>query len=277
MASPSISINRAPSLDRALSQTTTFRVPTREAPVLRSSPSSHGVPVAVPVGPTWQPDEEASHCLRCNVAFSLFRRKHHCRRCGKVVCATCSNNSDRLDPSDVVVDPNALLSVTALQQRDAHHRTCNACHAEIEGRLLSPEDHPGGLSLDSDLLSTIVSPLQGPGSPLSSSVSSQTSVLQECPVCGLQVCFVFGFSLAAGSTVSDHSHVTQLATLGNQADQEEHIRRCLDEGKSIAHAQRYLVFSKQTRYRRKSGPLLMMPVFSFFQSWARALSLAPTA
>lgn len=154
---------------------------------MRTSSSSHVVPVAVPVGPTWQPDEEASQCSRCGAKFTLFRRKHHCRRCGKVVCAACSNNTDHLEPSDVVVDPNGLQSVAALQSQSLH-RTCNACHSEIAGRLQSPEEYPGGLPLDSDLLSTIVPPLHAPGSPLSSSVSSQTSVLQECPVCGFQVC-----------------------------------------------------------------------------------------
>lgn len=187
VSSPSISINRAPSLDRDLSQATGFRVPTREAPVMRTNSSSHSVPVAVSVGPTWQPDEEATHCCRCNATFTLFRRKHHCRRCGKVVCASCSKYSDKLDPCDVVLDPNGLQSVAALQQQQQLYRTCSPCHAEIADRLSSPDAHPGGLPLNSDLLSTIVPPLHTPGSPLSSSVSSQTSVLQECPVCGFQV------------------------------------------------------------------------------------------
>lgn len=184
--SPSITINRAPALDQDLRQATAFRVPSREAPVMRSS-SSRSVPVAVPIGPQWQPDEEATHCSRCNSTFTIFRRKHHCRRCGKVVCASCSNNFDALEPCDVVIDSAALHSVSSLQRREAVHRTCNACHSEIAGRLQSPGEYLGGVPFDSELLSTIVPPLQTPGSPLSSSVSSQTSVLQECPACGLQV------------------------------------------------------------------------------------------
>ncbi|KAI0401026.1 hypothetical protein F4802DRAFT_445276 [Xylaria palmicola] len=40
--------------------------------------------------PRWQPDNEVTSCPICNVRFSMFFRKHHCRKCGKVVCDGCS-------------------------------------------------------------------------------------------------------------------------------------------------------------------------------------------
>jgi hypothetical protein len=39
----------------------------------------------------WVPDEARDACCVCHAAFSFFfRRKHHCRRCGEVVCAACA-------------------------------------------------------------------------------------------------------------------------------------------------------------------------------------------
>ncbi|KAI0175995.1 FYVE-domain-containing protein [Hypoxylon sp. FL1284] len=40
--------------------------------------------------PRWQPDSEATYCPICYTQFSFFVRKHHCRKCGRVVCSACS-------------------------------------------------------------------------------------------------------------------------------------------------------------------------------------------
>lgn len=37
--------------------------------------------------PNWVPDAEASHCYACATEFTLFRRRHHCRGCGRIFCA----------------------------------------------------------------------------------------------------------------------------------------------------------------------------------------------
>ncbi|KAL3661329.1 hypothetical protein V7S43_013534 [Phytophthora oleae] len=40
----------------------------------------------------WVPDEVAEDCAICKASFrKYYRRKHHCRRCGAVVCDTCSS------------------------------------------------------------------------------------------------------------------------------------------------------------------------------------------
>lgn len=38
----------------------------------------------------WVPDSKTETCMRCNSRFGWRRRRHHCRLCGRVVCATCS-------------------------------------------------------------------------------------------------------------------------------------------------------------------------------------------
>lgn len=43
--------------------------------------------------PEWIPDIAAPDCMRCCAHFTAFRRRHHCRNCGKVFCASCSSNS----------------------------------------------------------------------------------------------------------------------------------------------------------------------------------------
>ncbi|XP_059468991.1 lateral signaling target protein 2 homolog isoform X2 [Neocloeon triangulifer] len=43
--------------------------------------------------PPWVPDHMAPRCMTCEALFTVVRRRHHCRHCGKVVCARCSPNS----------------------------------------------------------------------------------------------------------------------------------------------------------------------------------------
>jgi len=38
----------------------------------------------------WKPDSSTTCCPSCDMAFSFFVRRHHCRQCGDVVCAKCS-------------------------------------------------------------------------------------------------------------------------------------------------------------------------------------------
>uniref|UniRef100_A0A5K3EYC1 FYVE-type domain-containing protein n=1 Tax=Mesocestoides corti TaxID=53468 RepID=A0A5K3EYC1_MESCO len=46
---------------------------------------------AIQKSPVWIPNSEAAHCMVClNTEFTLVQRRHHCRNCGKVVCAKCS-------------------------------------------------------------------------------------------------------------------------------------------------------------------------------------------
>ncbi len=42
--------------------------------------------------PVWVPDRRVTMCQNCAVEFSVLVRRHHCRACGKVVCAPCSGN-----------------------------------------------------------------------------------------------------------------------------------------------------------------------------------------
>lgn len=41
----------------------------------------------------WQKDEEVSHCNLCRAEFTISFRRHHCRNCGRIFCANCSQRS----------------------------------------------------------------------------------------------------------------------------------------------------------------------------------------
>ncbi|KAG7464857.1 hypothetical protein MATL_G00170120 [Megalops atlanticus] len=53
---------------------------------------NRGVPRTGNAGgpPVWVPDSACDHCTACQAPFTLLRRRHHCRSCGKIFCSRCS-------------------------------------------------------------------------------------------------------------------------------------------------------------------------------------------
>ncbi|XP_078531433.1 zinc finger FYVE domain-containing protein 16 isoform X2 [Lissotriton helveticus] len=70
--------------------------------------------------PSWVPDSEAPNCMNCQVKFTFTKRRHHCRACGKVFCATCCNRKCKLP----------------YMEKEA--RVCLVCHESI---LKGPKEH----------------------------------------------------------------------------------------------------------------------------------------
>lgn len=109
----------------------------------------------------WQLDDDVSTCphwfvgnsihsftLKSDSNFSIFRRRHHCRLCGRVVCHTCSSNRMYVAGAD---DPEVPV------------RVCDACFAN---ESLAP------------------SPLRQRFQTSDTSEDMERS-MRECPVCGL--------------------------------------------------------------------------------------------
>eukprot|EP01127_Copromyxa_protea_P021519 TRINITY_DN7413_c1_g1_i1.p1 TRINITY_DN7413_c1_g1~~TRINITY_DN7413_c1_g1_i1.p1 ORF type:complete len:658 (-),score=95.74 TRINITY_DN7413_c1_g1_i1:140-2113(-) len=61
--------------------------------------------------PVWQPDESAQSCCLCKTPFTFFYRKHHCRKCGAVVCSNCSQNK----------------CVVTYYNKKSQERVCDSC------------------------------------------------------------------------------------------------------------------------------------------------------
>ncbi|GAB5369911.1 hypothetical protein AAMO2058_001447300 [Amorphochlora amoebiformis] len=55
--------------------------------------------------PAWIPDADTKYCMleSCHKPFSVTNRRHHCRRCGFVVCGTCSSHTAALPETGSLV------------------------------------------------------------------------------------------------------------------------------------------------------------------------------
>lgn len=97
----------------------------------RSSYSSHAKYQNIKVyedysAPIWVPDNRTANCMRCGGIFALWRRRHHCRLCGDVVCWACSTKKTKALScanltTDVLIHIAELRNPLSRWQRLAHH------------------------------------------------------------------------------------------------------------------------------------------------------------
>jgi len=80
------------------------------------------------VAPIWTPDAAVPACMSCGATFSVMRRKHHCRNCGRAVCGACSKNKLRLKHID--------------ESKDL--RVCTPCFGTLTGQTDSLRDSTEG-------------------------------------------------------------------------------------------------------------------------------------
>ncbi|KAG1051577.1 hypothetical protein G6F43_006226 [Rhizopus delemar] len=97
----------------------------------------------------WELDRHASECRRCFRRFTFLFRRHHCRRCGQIICDKCSLHRIRLPVEELIEDPiisSSQYPFLALQSQ----RVCDACFHE----------------------------------PILPRTQSNLSLMIDCPVCG---------------------------------------------------------------------------------------------
>ncbi|KAL3313792.1 Pleckstrin y domain-containing F member 2 [Cichlidogyrus casuarinus] len=88
--------------------------------------------------PVWIPDAEAQGCMICQVQFTTIKRRHHCRKCGRVICDKCSINRYFL--------PN---------QKSKKLRVCNHCYQCLteEVKKRSHYENPINFATDAQIQS----------------------------------------------------------------------------------------------------------------------------
>ncbi|KAF5377273.1 hypothetical protein D9615_006440 [Tricholomella constricta] len=132
----------------------------------------------------WKPDSLASRCdnLYCPVRFSVFERRHHCRKCGGVFCASCTSRSTPLlDTSNLsFLHPprNVPLSTYASPISPIEScRVCDDCWDQVHGNPSTPRTPDLVRPSLSRLLSSPISMLKSPlsASPATSGSSSLAS------------------------------------------------------------------------------------------------------
>ena len=78
---------------------------------------------------TWEADANTKACRLCTRKFGFMLRRHHCRRCGLVVCDKCSPWKVYLKPTDILQDPEGTLeSLTVLASQQ--QRICEKCYIQ---------------------------------------------------------------------------------------------------------------------------------------------------
>ncbi|KAK9249160.1 FYVE zinc finger-domain-containing protein [Lipomyces tetrasporus] len=87
----------------------------------------------------WQDDKDVQDCPYCEQKFTFSLRKHHCRLCGKVVCAS----PETMCSSRIVLDMEAIseyLSEKMYEDIAVRVRVCKDCRAIVFGRREFSED-----------------------------------------------------------------------------------------------------------------------------------------
>ncbi|KAE8587814.1 hypothetical protein XENTR_v10022121 [Xenopus tropicalis] len=117
-----------------------FQTPPSSQEKRRIKSSPEFVPPEKPPAKTqWIPDEREVTCMVCkNERFTMFNRRHHCRRCGRLVCSSCSMKR---------------MVVEGCRENPA--RVCDQCHAYFSANInkmdedsdYTEAERPGG-SLD---------------------------------------------------------------------------------------------------------------------------------
>eukprot|EP00732_Lithocolla_globosa_P002338 Lithocolla_globosa_v1_NODE_1510_length_2521_cov_10.159773.p1 type:complete len:669 gc:universal NODE_1510_length_2521_cov_10.159773:510-2516(+) len=129
------------------------------------------------VAPVWIQDSDAKVCMDCNTPFSLLRRRHHCRHCGRVLCADCSPKRDLPGKGELVrICDTCLENINSIMENN--HGSDSEDEKDFDFTPASPPPLPPSPS-PSPSISSVPSSISSTPSPLSTSPPS--SLPQQGP------------------------------------------------------------------------------------------------
>lgn len=85
--------------------------------------------------PEWLSDNETDSCMACDNLFTLIKRRHHCRSCGKIFCSDCCRQKAKLqylDNKEARVCSSCFHSIECAQS-DVQTRTSAPTSARTSG------------------------------------------------------------------------------------------------------------------------------------------------
>ncbi|KNE57546.1 hypothetical protein AMAG_03247 [Allomyces macrogynus ATCC 38327] len=181
-----------------------------------TDPTSDTDTPRLPPPQPWQADAAASACHQCRSTFTVLRRRHHCRLCGKLYCGACS--TERIDlarfyPADDV--PRTL--------GHGPQRVCDTCYALLTAAERTIAVSVRSVSSGGDSSYRALSETSpSPPPPVAvnpairhlsrtASVASSLGSLVECPAC-----------------------MRPLAGMPTQSARERHLSECLAQPSAAA-------------------------------------------
>jgi 1-phosphatidylinositol-3-phosphate 5-kinase len=158
----------------------------------------------------WMPDHSCRVCYNCDTQFTIFNRRHHCRRCGRIFCGKCTSN---------------FIPVSSEPDRNVDEvdkiRVCNFCFKQWEQEIittlkqalpvLSPSLSETSLfgtkstiiTINNSVTSTVGSYSIGNYQHMAHTSSSPTKCSQDKTSCNMQ---------------DGHMHEKSLSTVSNRDD-----------------------------------------------------------
>ncbi|KAL7058547.1 hypothetical protein AAHC03_016938 [Spirometra sp. Aus1] len=102
--------------------------------------------------PTWVADDAYSNCMSCGAKFTVWRRRHHCRTCGRLLCSQCTPARLRLafattrsaegeaaasETTTEVSDPAAAATPTSASPLRSSAKPPSRPNPSLERRLMN--------------------------------------------------------------------------------------------------------------------------------------------
>ena len=79
----------------------------------------------------WIPSKNIQCCFKCNELFNMWRRKHHCRVCGRIFCGSCANEWGII-PSLVNLTSPINKSFSLFSYIYSDKRMCLGCKGKMD-------------------------------------------------------------------------------------------------------------------------------------------------